>query len=194
MSSENPYAAPEASNPVNNEAYVDHSSYYVNDGTLFIRHGAELPYFCVITGEKMTDTKRQKQSLFWASPWWALLILLNLLIYAIVYICVRKKFDVRYSISPKALKQRRIKRLGLFLGFISLLPVSFYCFSIADSHDTMVWWFLGFALMVVSLGGLLLMLSFTILRPKKHREGWISIRGVRQPFIDALNNQRKPVR
>ena len=59
-----------------------------------------------------------KRSLTWASPWYALLILLNLILYIVVYLIVSRRGNVTVGVCPL---HRRKRRRAILLGWLTFL-------------------------------------------------------------------------
>ena len=189
MSSEqNPYSAPQAAEVTSRAAQVDQDSYYVDGKRLMVRDGAQLPNICIHTGADMSDGKRRKKVLYWASPWWALLILVQIIVYLIVYLCIRKKCTVYYSASPKALMKRRgIITLWLLLLIASIAGI-FYGVLTEESTALLVLGVGGFVTMLVSIIAIAMYAS--PLRPKKHIDGWFSLAGANKEFLRKVSESQ----
>jgi hypothetical protein len=91
---------------------------------LVVSHGAQLPDRCVKCNTP-AHGQRLVRKLYWHSPALYLLILVNLLIYALVAIFVRKKARVEIGICDAHLRQRRLAIGGGWLfglgGFITFI-------------------------------------------------------------------------
>jgi len=181
----NPYAAPDAETVMSIDAQTNAASYYVDGKNIVVRDGAELPNYCIKSGVPLPDGKRHKKTLYWAHPAWALLILAGLIVYAIVYLCVRKKVTLHYSLSPQVKKKR------FFISFATLLAtfggigmaVYFMVSPVANSDNGM-YIVAGFIIFFV---GLVMAAVFSnFLRPKKHNDGWFTIKGVGKEFLKAI--------
>jgi hypothetical protein len=116
--SANPYAAPKAAL----EARA--SGKYWRDGKVAVLTlGVALPPRCVKCNEAALQPMKPRK-LYWHHSGWYLLILLNIVIYAIVAMIVRKKAEVTYGVCAKHRSRRRmfiaIGWGGLVLGVLAL--------------------------------------------------------------------------
>ncbi|MGE0606587.1 MAG: hypothetical protein AB7O62_05615 [Pirellulales bacterium] len=118
----NPYASPVAP-----PEYVPTESAGPFDGIwrdgkqLLTHRQAILPDICVKTNLP-AEGGRLPRNLSWHSPWFALLILFNLLIYLVVALIVTKRAKIEIGISQAA---RRRRRKGILIGLgIALLGVA----------------------------------------------------------------------
>jgi hypothetical protein len=90
---------------------------------LVLRHDAPLPDRCVRCNAP-ANGHRLKRTLTWHPPAYYLLILINLIIYVIVAICVRKKAVLQVGLCERHRRQRFtciVTGWLLFLGGIALL-------------------------------------------------------------------------
>ena len=185
----NPYTTPQAETILSPSAQVDPRTFYVEGKLLVVSHGAELPNLCIKTGIELPDAKRKKKTLYWAHPAWAFLLLTGLIIYLIVYLCIRKKVTFTYSLS----KQAKRKTLGMVLACLFLtfgsLAASIFFFSANDptgNYDMF-----GAAGIVLFIIGLIVtaMVSGPF-RVKKHKDGWFYIVGAGKEFLRALESNQ----
>lgn len=105
----NPYRPPEA--PI-----VDHSTVEDADGAVVWRDGNAVvavrdrafPLRCVKCNAPVQKQAMHERMFYWHTPWLYLLILLNILIYAIVAVVVRKKTRHDVALCRPHLRRRRI--------------------------------------------------------------------------------------
>lgn len=185
----NPYRAPQAETVLSHQAQVDPQSYYVEGKNLVICNGAMLPNLCVKTGKPLPDAKRTKKTLYWAHPAWALLIFINLLIYAIVYLCIRKKVTFHYSISPQAKRKRfALVSSSLLLTFGSLAAGIYFLMADDPTGANTPFALAGFILFLIGL--IMIAIVSNSLRIKKHRDGWFTLAGTGKEFRAAVQAEQ----
>lgn len=114
MNTENPYQPPRSRTEMDNSQDCRREGKYA-----FVPKGRDLPPRCIICNAEAVRPIKQK-TLYWHAPWLYLLILLNIIIYAVTAILVRKETKV----SPgycKAHRSARRKKISAFLGGSALL-------------------------------------------------------------------------
>lgn len=103
----NPFAPPKA-------ALNDIGGPCQRDGKwVLVPSGSDLPPRCIICNEPVEGLGKQKK-LYWHSPWFYLLILVNPLIYVLIGLIVRRSIKV----SPRLCRQHAARRRRLLLLFV----------------------------------------------------------------------------
>jgi hypothetical protein len=148
---------------------------------LVARRDANLPPICIITAEpqRAPGTTRTKK-LYWHASWVYLLILVNILVFAVVGLILRRSARITYSISPAARRERNRRTwisVGVFLGGIVLL--------LAGANTDQA------ALMLVgplaSLAGLLLLgLWCRVVWAERIEGDFVHLRGISDPAMRAM--------
>jgi len=82
---------------------------------LVMSKDAQLPFICVKSNRPADGWLRRK--LYWHHPAIMLLVLCNILIYAVVALIVRQKADIQIGLSAQWFRRRRMAIAGAFLGF-----------------------------------------------------------------------------
>jgi hypothetical protein len=153
---------------------------------LIIRKDTALPDLCVKCNAP-GDGYRWRKTLYWHHPALGLLILVNLLVYAIVALVVRQKTKVEASVC----RVHRAKRTrALLIGWIvgGVLGIGAFIASIAMFNDRQLDDYAGF----VMLGSILLMLAGLIygmyvgriLYPKKIDANFAWLGGCGPAFLE----------
>lgn len=105
---ENPYAVT-LNSPYGMQSNIDvRNEIYQAAGVLIMHKNAVLPNRCVKSNEPTEE--RLKRSLYWHHPGFYLLILFNLVIYAIVALIIRKSAVIQVPLS-QPFKRRRIRNM-----------------------------------------------------------------------------------
>src|SRR5579872_5285818 len=107
MDQHNPYAPSRASLAGAAVAATDAGGTWRDGAVLVLSREASLPPRCVRCNEP-ADEPTKSRKVYWHSPWLYLLILFNLIIYAIVAAIVRKKAVVAPGLCSAHKKRRRI--------------------------------------------------------------------------------------
>lgn len=133
----NPYAAPQsdlAPPPLPVPAAADvRPGVWRHEGLLIVQQGAELPGRCVACNRPTAN--RWHKTFYWAPPVLRVLILLNLIVYAIVMLAVRKKAEMAVPLCEEHDEKRRATVRNswlLVLGGSVLIVASFLALG-ADS-------------------------------------------------------------
>jgi len=96
----NPYTPPKAA------LEARPAGQYWRDGKVVVtRNGAVLPARCVRCNEAASTQLKRK--VYWHHPAWYLLILINIILYAIVALIIRKRAEVSYGICQPHLRRRQ---------------------------------------------------------------------------------------
>lgn len=117
--------------PPSNQSQYDQAIYRDGDRILVIRDGTVLPPLCMRTGDRQ-DLTRKKRTLQWAPSWVALLILVGVLIYAIVYICISKKVKIEFYLTRAEATRQLWLTILCWVSFVVLFFGSFFLFSLDD--------------------------------------------------------------
>lgn len=86
---------------------LDYQPYQRQGRDLIVYRGGSLPPYCVKCG-MATHQQPVMRKFYWHSPWIYLVVLANLLIYAIVALVVRKRFDLGVPLCESHFRLRRI--------------------------------------------------------------------------------------
>jgi len=114
----NPYTPPKAA------LEARPAGQYWRDGKIVVtRNGGALPARCVRCNEPASTLLKRK--LYWHHPGWYLLILINIILYAIVALIVRKRADVSYGVCGSHLRRRHTFLAIGWGGFVLGLLMAF---------------------------------------------------------------------
>jgi hypothetical protein len=148
------------------------------DGQLLVaRDGSHFPDRCVQCNES-AEGFRLKKTFYWHSPSWYALILLNLLIYAIVAMVVRKKASFELALCAR---HRSRRQWCIAIGF-GLPIVSFILMMASEANVTGLWIFL----LALFAGALVGIYGAQVLTPKKIDDGFAYLKGAHPQFLASL--------
>ena len=177
MSVVNPYRSPLA------ELEVRHHDGCRRDGAgVFLPHGSDLPPRCVRCNAPAAAPLKSR-TLYWHSPWLYLVLLVNLLVYAIVALVVRKRVEVGVGLCETHRRSRR-RDLAIGLGVLVAGVVGVFVAASADRAGTAL------------LSGLVAFVAMVtvVVRTRSVRATRIDDTGARlvgfgRPFLDALDRR-----
>jgi len=174
--SANPYAPPRAAV----EAQPAHD--YWREGKVVVtRSGGVLPARCVRCNEPAVEPMKAR-TFYWHHAAWYLLVLINIFIYVIVALIVRRKASVTLGLCAQHWRRRKIFLAigwgGFALGF--LLAIAAY----AAESDVM---YLGIPLMV--LAALVGLAGGRIAYPIRITKEEVRLRGCGPAFLDSLESR-----
>lgn len=150
---------------------------------LVMRRGAQLPDRCIKTNQP-ANGKRFKATLYWHHPLLYLLILINLLVYVIVAIAVRKKAVVYVGVTERTLqKRRRAISWGWGIGIAGII-LFFSALSLPSESATVLLAVLGLFLMLGGLGGGIA--KATLVDADRIEDEYIWLRGVTNEYLALL--------
>lgn len=176
---DNPYAPPEVSAGT---AIAGSAGEIFRDGSLIVaRDGAPFPDRCVRCNQAAQGF-RLKKTFYWHSPSWYALVLLNLLIYAIVAMVVRKKASFEVALCPQHRSRRK-----LFIGLAIGLPVLGLVAVMVTGGDVVAFWAL---LLAVLLGAVLGIVGSQVLTPQRIEDGYAYLKGAHPQFLASLPANR----
>ncbi|MEW4562986.1 hypothetical protein AB1K70_10700 [Bremerella sp. JC770] len=176
--STNPFASPMTAGET---VKVESGSFEIQGERIVGTDPIILPHVCVKCGATQSaqdSSTRRKKDLYWVHP--AIFVLvIQLLIFLIVYLVTRRKCHVEYSLCRECNAKQRINivyslaSLGIFIGMIALMV-----------HFENAWLSLGVIIAFV------VMLTFIIraggpLTVKAYKEGEFQLRGASPEFLQV---------
>lgn len=176
----NPYAAPESD--LSASGTGGSRCWQVSPGVLYVMPSSDLPPRCVKCNEP-ASTPVKLRKMYWHSRGWYALILLNLLIYAIAALAVRKRVEVSPGLCPAHASRRNWFIVG---GFASVIGLVFGGILALASYP-------GTGMAMV-LAGIVAMFAFAlgarIIYPVHIDERGARFKGCGQAFLRSLDGNR----
>lgn len=170
----NPFAPPKASlSPANPEGIW-------RDGKILVlTPGSVLPPRCVKCNAPAVQPQR-KRKIYWHQPWIYLLVLLNVLIYLIVALIVRKQATVAPGLCPT---HRRRYWIGIAVGW-SGVPLGLLLAIASAATDECLWGILG---LIVFLAALVagIILSRIVLAERIDKD-FVRLKGCGRAFLESF--------
>lgn len=180
MDERNPYAPSRASLAGAAATPAKGSGGTWRDGTVLVLvPDATLPHRCVKCNEPAQQPTKSRR-VYWHSPWIYLLILLNILIYAVVALIVRRKAVIAPGLCPTHKARRRI---GIAIAWTLLLAGGALLFM--GAHDGNPGAGAGGTLLI--LLAVVVSSSVTrILRAKRIDARYVRLKGCGTAFLDTM--------
>lgn len=178
----NPYASPVTASLVTAPGNQLQGGVWRQGNILVMHKRAGLPNRCVKTNEP-TEYKL-KRSLSWHHPLVFLAILLNLLIYIIIALAIRKTAVIHVGLS-KGEAKKRIRNMVIawslvLAGFLSLITAA--VFSSPSSSDLVVVGFISSPILIF-FGAIWGLYRCRIVYPKKIDEEFVYLKGVCPAYL-----------
>jgi hypothetical protein len=182
MDDRNPYAPSRASltEPVSRADGNTGIAVWRDGDVLIISIGAEMPHRCVKCNGP-ADQPIKARKVYWHHPVLYLLVLVNIIIYAIVAAVVRKTAFVRAGLCIEHKRRQRIASIFAWTGSLSGIVLVFL--GMGSS-----WGFWGALLgMLLILGSVIGGLIFArIVYAKKIDKSYVRLKGCGTVFLDSL--------
>lgn len=153
------------------------------EGLLIVTHHAVLPRNCVKCG-RPTNEPLLKRKFSWHSPWWALLILVGLLPYAIVAMAVSKRMVVEVPLCSKHLERYKALRLAAIILLVASIPAMILAGTYLPGDYQGLGIFGGF--MALLAGLICLVIYGAVLRAKYIDDYFGYFRNVNPAFLSVL--------
>lgn len=179
----NPYAAPEADTdlvpaPVGD----DGGGVWRDDRVLVMRKTAELPPRCIVCNAVATGRPLRRR-LTWHNPWLYLLILANIIVYALVAMIVQQKATISVGLCDRHRSRRRRWIAAAWLLALAAFVLPFLLATIAPQVA-----FGGFVaiLPLVLVAGLFGIYGGRVVYPRRIDGTYVWLGGVGPAFLDTL--------
>jgi hypothetical protein len=151
---------------------------------LIVPKGAPLPNYCVKCGQPVTG-ELFKKTFYWHNPWLFLLVLVNILVYAIVSMILRKRADLALPLCDDHRQRRKNLLIATWVLGLGFIPGGILAGSLIHDSDTAV----GVGLLT---GFLLLIAAFVtggmsaVLRPREITDSSATFSGACEQFLSLL--------
>jgi hypothetical protein len=179
-SDSNPYAATSMEHSMQPGTGGENESIFRQGNLLVVHKRAAFPDRCLKSNEPTTS--RLKRSLSWHHPAWFLLILVNLIVFIIVSMIIRKT-AVLYIPLADRFKARRIKFMLLAWGCVLLGVLSLLAGFAMGNSDFSISLLILFPILLVT-GALVGLFGCRVIYPKKIDDHFVWLGGVCQDFLN----------
>ncbi|MBN1908982.1 MAG: hypothetical protein JW818_04520 [Pirellulales bacterium] len=178
----NPYQAPEDSSPLAMPYHGPRFGAWVDGKLLVVQSGERLPPICIKTNQPLSEQDMVTKTLYWCSPLLLLLILINLIIFLIVYMIARKQCILTIGLHPSVRSRRRWTVLVKVLVVVGLFFAMLFA-AAADSDSLIIVFLILFfvALIIACLGNSPVSIA-------KYRDGMFWIRGCCPEYLAEIEN------
>lgn len=175
MTQINPYAAPKSAfTPVSNSDGI-----WRLKKTVILRRDSDLPDRCIKCNAPALPPYK-KQKLYWHHPALYLLFLLNIIVYLVIALLIRKTAELHVGLCEEHRKQLLRGRVIGYGGFVLVLALTFV--SIVE-HSTP----LGIATGCLALVWIIATIAVNrLLTPQKIDKDYVRIKGCGPLFLDSL--------
>lgn len=150
---------------------------------LVVPRSASLPAYCVKCGALATTPWRKK--FYWHNPWIALLVLVNLLIYIVVAVIVRKNMELNVPLCDIHHADRKRYKLLAILMISACVPVGLL---LGSFFSEALGWITGLIMFFASI--VFYFLCSLGFRPIKIDDTGGVFRGASTAFLDLLPEQQ----
>lgn len=182
--SQNPYAPPKSDVSVKT-ATVENGRVFRKKKTIYLLDGAELPPRCIKCNAPAEQPIKER-TLHWHHPAWYLLILFNIIIYAVAAVLVRKKIQLHIGLCAEHARQRT-RDIWITCGAL-VLGVLLIIAGIQIDAITPAAMIFGCLLILFSL--IYAIARLTLLIPSKIADGEVRLTRAGKAFLESLPEQR----
>ncbi len=181
MSSDNPYQSPQA--PIVKPAVVESGGLWRSGKLLVMRKDAQLPDRCVKSNEP--TTRRLKRKLTWHHPAVYLGLLANILIYAILAICMQKRATIEIPLTDEWFSRRR-RTILIGWGSVILSIGLFIVSAIGLDSNSLFGWAMFVSVITFFGGAIYGLVASRMVSPTKIDDAHVWLKGVNREFLDDL--------
>lgn len=150
---------------------------------LIVPRAASLPAYCVKCGAPASTPWRKK--FYWHNPWLTLLVLLNILIYIVVAVIVRKNMELNVPLCDSHHADRNRYKLLAILMIVGCIPLGFL---LGNFFSESLGWITGLTMFFASI--VFYFLCGLGFRPTKIDDTGGVFRGACTAFLDLLPEQQ----
>jgi hypothetical protein len=155
-----------------------------------------LPSVCMVTGEPTGDTKRH--TFRWTPPWVGVLILGGLLPYIVVAMILRKEITIEVPLASRKRGHWLVRQLFALFGVFGCIALAIAGIVISADLNNGRNQGPDFGLMLTAAAGVglvlviivALILQSTCVRPKEITDRDITLSGVHENFVVAMEEER----
>jgi hypothetical protein len=189
MDDDNPFRSPQSYDaPRTRPTNYSGAGLWRDSTMLVLRKEAELPDRCMACNQP-ADGRRLKQTFYWHPPAYYLLVLINLIVYVLVAMMVRKSAKLEIGICERHQRQRFRAAIVGWVG----TPLGILAIASAGASRSGAPTFL-----IVGIGLLLFSLIFAIVRrqlvsPKRIDRNFVWLKGVHPDYLTEYPDWPGPV-
>jgi len=173
--SANPYAPPRAALDTQPA-----DEYWREGKVLVMRVGSALPPRCVRCNQPAVQPTKSRW-LYWHHPGWFLLILINVLIYVLVALAVRRKAKVAVGLCAKHRQRRRVFLSIGWGGFALGLAIIFSQLSGESAA--------GLGMLIILFAAIVGIVGSRVAYPSRITKEEVRLKGCGAPFLDSVRSR-----
>ena len=181
MAERNPYAPSQASLKTGPSHTAGQVTAWRDARVMVMIPNAAIPDRCVKCNEP-ADEPTKERTLYWHSPWLYLLLLLNILIFAIVALIMRKKAVVSAGLCTDHKKRRRNVLTAAWIGVLAGVFLLFEGIASPSAGGLMA--FAGVLLVVGSI--IVGMAMGRVVYAVRIDKDYVRLKGCGEPFLETL--------
>jgi hypothetical protein len=182
MNAHNPYAPSRASlkGAQVNEQLHGGVTAWRDKRVMVMLPDAPIPHRCVKCNDAVDEPTKMRK-VFWHSPWLYLLLLFNVLIFAIVAAIVRKKATVAAGLCTAHKKRRRTMITIAWVGALAGVVLVY----LGAASSAGIWG--AFAGVLLSLGSIIFgMITGRVLIPTRIDKDYVRLKGCGDAYLNTL--------
>jgi hypothetical protein len=148
--------------------------------TVIVPTGSDLPARCIVCNAPVLGPIKKKK-VYWHNPWLYLLILINVILYAVVGLFVRKSFEVSAGLCEQHAAARKRRIYGLLGAFVAAL-IAWGVLLQAGQETGAIFAFVAAILLIIPA----LFVARTVYAKKITKE-YAQLSGCKEPFLASLD-------
>ena len=181
MSEHNPYAPSKASLGGGPSSGTGRVTAWRDRRMMVMIPDAAIPGRCVKCNEP-ADEPTKERTLYWYSPWLYLLLLVNILIFAVVALIMRKKAVVAAGLCSDHKKRRRNVLTGAWIGVLAGVLLLY-----AGVTNPSAGGWAALAGVLLMLGSIIFGMAMgRIVYPVRIDKDYVRVKGCGEPFLETL--------
>ncbi|MBI3372429.1 MAG: hypothetical protein HY017_11840 [Betaproteobacteria bacterium] len=172
--------------PVQAASSAGRAQEYWRDGKVMVmRIGSALPERCVMCNAPAVQPIKPR-SVYWHHPGWYLLVVINILLYVVVGLLIRKKATVAFGLCANHRRRRRnflaIGWGGFFLGLVAF----------AVGAANMVGWLIPLGMLIMLVAVIAGYFGARVAYPSRITAEEVRLSGCGAAFLDSLEGKVEP--
>ncbi len=144
-----------------------------------VQAGSDLPPRCIHCNEPAVQPIK-KRKLYWHTPWLYVLILVNLILYAIVAMIVRKSVQISPGLCEVHAARRKWRIFGTLAIAVLMVAGAFVALTHERGDIGVTLFLLAFLMLVIAS------IVSRVVNPQKITKEYAQIAGCKEPFLASI--------